>query len=75
MDRYRVKSSNSVGGIASTLPAEGFTLDSPWRALTDRAQKTILYGADDQVHVRYDVPDAAHRAPRVGDVGVLVPRR
>ena len=29
---------------------------------------------NDQVHVRYDPPDAAHREPRPGDVGVLVPK-
>jgi hypothetical protein len=28
----------------------------------------------DQVHVRYDTPDAAHREPRVGDLGVMVPK-
>ncbi|GIF72673.1 UvrABC system protein A [Asanoa siamensis] len=33
--------------------AEHFDLDTPWRALSNRAQKTILYGSHDQVHVRY----------------------
>ena len=28
----------------------------------------------DQVHARYDLPDPAHREPRVGDLGVLVPK-
>jgi excinuclease ABC subunit A len=32
---------------------EGFDLDTPWRALSGRAQKTILHGTQDQVHVRY----------------------
>ncbi len=32
---------------------EGFDLDTPWRALPARVQKTILYGSEDQVHVRY----------------------
>src|SRR5690606_21230453 len=32
---------------------EGFDLDTPWRAISSRAQKTILYGSEDQVHVRY----------------------
>ncbi|HEX6500612.1 MAG TPA: excinuclease ABC subunit UvrA [Micromonosporaceae bacterium] len=32
---------------------EGFDLDTPWRALSSRVQKTILYGSEDQVHVRY----------------------
>ena len=32
---------------------EGFDVDTPWRALPTRVQKTILYGSQDQVHVRY----------------------
>src|SRR5882672_6795184 len=32
---------------------QGFNLDTPWRAISDRAQKAILYGDDYQVHVRY----------------------
>jgi excinuclease ABC subunit A len=32
---------------------EGFDLDTPWRAISSRAQKTIMHGAQDQVHVRY----------------------
>ncbi|HEY8451349.1 MAG: excinuclease ABC subunit UvrA [Micromonosporaceae bacterium] len=32
---------------------EGFSLDTPWRALPSRVQKTILYGSQDQIHVRY----------------------
>ncbi|MBT8226609.1 MAG: excinuclease ABC subunit UvrA [Dactylosporangium sp.] len=30
-----------------------FSLDVPWRALPSGVQKTILYGAENQVHVRY----------------------
>jgi excinuclease ABC subunit A len=33
--------------------AEKFSVDTPWRQLPARAQKTILYGSEDQVHVRY----------------------
>jgi excinuclease ABC subunit A len=32
---------------------EGFDLDTPWRAISSRAQKTIMHGVQDQVHVRY----------------------
>jgi excinuclease ABC subunit A len=32
---------------------EGFDLDTPWRAISSRAQKTIMHGTQDQVHVRY----------------------
>ena len=31
----------------------GFTMDTPWRALPERARKALLYGQDHQVHVRY----------------------
>ncbi|MBV1852345.1 excinuclease ABC subunit UvrA [Catellatospora tritici] len=31
----------------------GFDMDTPWRAITAKAQKVILHGADNQVHVRY----------------------
>jgi excinuclease ABC subunit A len=31
----------------------GFRMDTPWRRLPAKAQKVILYGTDEQVHVRY----------------------
>ncbi|GHJ44842.1 UvrABC system protein A [Catellatospora sp. TT07R-123] len=31
----------------------GFDMDTPWRAITAKAQKVILHGAENQVHVRY----------------------
>ncbi|MFI7132996.1 excinuclease ABC subunit UvrA [Nonomuraea sp. NPDC050153] len=31
----------------------GFTLDTPWEKLPKKAQKSLLYGHDEQVHVRY----------------------
>jgi excinuclease ABC subunit A len=33
--------------------AEGFDLDTPWERLTTRAQKAVLHGTGDQVHVSY----------------------
>jgi excinuclease ABC subunit A len=33
--------------------AVGFRMDVPWRKLSARAQKAVLHGSDDQVHVRY----------------------
>ena len=33
--------------------AMGFTLDTPWEQLPKKAQKALLYGHDEQVHVRY----------------------
>ncbi|WP_326638916.1 excinuclease ABC subunit UvrA [Streptosporangium sp. NBC_01755] len=31
----------------------GFSLDTPWERLPKKAQKALLYGHDEQVHVRY----------------------
>jgi excinuclease ABC subunit A len=37
-------------GVADTI---GFDLDTPWEQLTTRAQKSVLHGLDEQVHVSY----------------------
>lgn len=39
--------------LASLGEAVGFRMDTPWRRLTAKAQKAILHGIDEQVHVRY----------------------
>ena len=31
----------------------GFTVDTPWRALPERAKRALLHGQDHQVHVRF----------------------
>ncbi|HJQ48085.1 MAG TPA: excinuclease ABC subunit UvrA [Amycolatopsis sp.] len=31
----------------------GFRMDAPWRTLTAKAQKAVLHGVNEQVHVRY----------------------
>ncbi len=31
----------------------GFSMDTPWRALPERAKQAVLYGRDHKVHVRY----------------------
>ncbi|GAB2786732.1 excinuclease ABC subunit UvrA [Amycolatopsis magusensis] len=36
--------------LAETI---GFRMDTPWRRLPARAQKAVLHGVDEQVHVRY----------------------
>jgi excinuclease ABC subunit A len=33
--------------------AVGFRMDTPWRSLPAKAQKAVLHGTNDQVHVRY----------------------
>jgi excinuclease ABC subunit A len=50
---------------------EGFNLDTPWRALSNRAQKAILYGAEDQVHVRYRNKYGRERSYYAGFEGVV----
>jgi len=50
---------------------QGFNLDTPWRALSSRAQKTILYGAEDQVHVRYRNKYGRERSYYAGFEGVV----
>ncbi|MGC5052024.1 excinuclease ABC subunit UvrA [Micromonospora sp. DT48] len=51
--------------------AEHFDLDTPWRALPSRAQKTILHGSDDQVHVRYRNKYGRERSYYTGFEGVV----
>nr|WP_205862655.1 excinuclease ABC subunit UvrA [Planosporangium thailandense] len=49
----------------------GFSLDTPWRALPSRAQKAILYGSGDQVHVRYRNKYGRERSYYTGFEGVV----
>jgi excinuclease ABC subunit A len=51
--------------------AEHFDLDTPWRKLPSRAQKTILYGGGDQVHVRYRNKYGRERSYYTGFEGVV----
>jgi len=39
-----------LGGVGEAL---GFDLDTPWERLNARAQKAVLHGMDEQVHVSY----------------------
>ncbi|MEU6646966.1 excinuclease ABC subunit UvrA [Saccharomonospora sp. NPDC046836] len=39
--------------LESLAETVGFRTDVPWRRLTAKAQKAILHGVDEQVHVRY----------------------
>ncbi|BCB83454.1 hypothetical protein Psuf_007670 [Phytohabitans suffuscus] len=50
---------------------EHFDIDTPWRALPSRAQKTILHGAEDQVHVRYRNKYGRERSYYTGFEGVV----
>jgi excinuclease ABC subunit A len=51
--------------------AEHFDLDTPWRKLPARAQKTILHGSGDQVHVRYRNKYGRERSYYAGFEGVV----
>jgi excinuclease ABC subunit A len=51
--------------------SEHFDLDTPWRALASRAQKTILHGSHDQVHVRYRNKYGRERSYYTGFEGVV----
>jgi excinuclease ABC subunit A len=50
---------------------EGFNIDTPWRALSSRAQKAVLYGSEDQVHVRYRNKYGRERSYYAGFEGVV----
>ncbi|TDC59289.1 excinuclease ABC subunit UvrA [Micromonospora sp. KC207] len=50
---------------------EHFDVDTPWRALPARAQKTILHGSGDQVHVRYRNKYGRERSYFTGFEGVV----
>jgi excinuclease ABC subunit A len=39
--------------LQGVADAEGFDLDTPWGRLPARAQKAVLHGLSEQVHVRY----------------------
>jgi excinuclease ABC subunit A len=50
---------------------EGFNVDTPWLRLPQRAQKEILYGTEDQVHVRYRNKYGRERSYYTGFEGVV----
>jgi excinuclease ABC subunit A len=49
----------------------GFSLDDPWRKLPARAQKAVLYGSEDQVHVKYRNKYGRTRSYYTGFEGVV----
>jgi excinuclease ABC subunit A len=51
--------------------ANGFDLDTPWRKIPVKAQRTILNGAADQVHVRYRNKYGRERSYYTGFEGVV----
>ncbi|GGK71421.1 UvrABC system protein A [Mangrovihabitans endophyticus] len=57
--------------LGALAESERFSLDTPWRQLPNRAQKTILYGSEDQVHVRYRNKYGRERSYYTGFEGVV----
>ena len=57
--------------LEALAKAEKFSVDTPWRQLPARAQKTILYGSEDQVHVRYRNKYGRERSYYTGFEGVV----
>ncbi|TCK24711.1 excinuclease ABC subunit A [Pseudonocardia endophytica] len=51
--------------------AIGFRMDAPWRTLPAAAQKAVLHGSDDQVHVRYRNRYGRERAYYANFEGVI----
>jgi excinuclease ABC subunit A len=39
--------------LAAVADAHGFGLDTPWKKLPKRARDVVLYGSDEEVHVKY----------------------
>ncbi len=57
--------------LASLADALGFSMDTPWRALPERAREAVLHGLDGQLDVRYRTRHGRQRAYRAGFEGVV----
>jgi excinuclease ABC subunit A len=50
---------------------QGYDMETPWRAISAKAQKIILHGAENQVHVRYRNKYGRERSYYSGFEGVV----
>jgi excinuclease ABC subunit A len=57
--------------LSSLADALGFSMDTPWRALPERAREAVLHGLDGQLDVRYRTRHGRQRAYRAGFEGVV----
>jgi excinuclease ABC subunit A len=57
--------------LTSLGEEQGFDMDTPWRALSGKAQKLILHGVENQVHVRYRNKYGRERSYYAGYEGVV----
>ena len=63
--------STSCGCCAARLTRDGFGLDTPWDQLPAAAQRAVLHGTADQVHVSYRTRAGRDRSYHVRFEGVL----
>ncbi|MGP9602788.1 excinuclease ABC subunit UvrA [Brachybacterium sp. AOP42-E1-35] len=57
-----------MAGLAEEL---SFSMDTPWRALPERAQEALLHGKDHKVHVKYRNRFGRERTYSTGFEGVM----
>jgi excinuclease ABC subunit A len=65
-------SSEYFGRVLTALADDlGFSMDTPWRALTERAREAVLHGQNHKVHVRYKNRWGRERQYSTGFEGVI----
>ncbi len=57
--------------LAALADDFGFSIDTPWRALPQRAKEAVLYGKDHKVHVKYKNRWGRERSYSTGFEGVI----
>nr|WP_235857123.1 excinuclease ABC subunit UvrA [Occultella glacieicola] len=57
--------------LAALADDLGFSIDTPWRALPQRAKEAVLYGKDHKVHVKYKNRWGRERSYSTGFEGVI----
>ncbi|MBZ2194704.1 excinuclease ABC subunit UvrA [Ruania sp. N2-46] len=57
--------------LAALADDFGFSIDTPWRALPERAKEAVLYGKDHKVHVKYKNRWGRERSYSTGFEGVI----
>lgn len=69
---WAVTSSEYYERVLSALADDlGFSMDTPWRALPERARKAVLHGQNHEVHVRYRNRWGRERQYSTGFEGVI----
>ncbi len=69
---WAVTSSEYYERVLTALAEDlGFSMDTPWRALPDRARNAVLHGQNHEVHVRYRNRWGRERQYSTGFEGVI----